>query len=149
MSIRLKKNFNLDRINLDLTKELNYVAQAIKSDHYQRLEVGLDANEKPMQPLSEVTIKAKGHDKILVETGKMRNLVIEKATKHKQRAILHPGNKQTYPGTDLTMADVGLKHQTGVPPKLPKREWFGVTKSAFARAVKIISQRIDQELRNA
>lgn len=43
----------------------------------------------------------------------MRNLIIEKATKAKQSVELHPGEKQKYKGTNVTMSDVGGYHQKG------------------------------------
>ena len=40
MSIKGDWNFDLNKINLDLSKELNRVAQLIRKDHHQRLEKG-------------------------------------------------------------------------------------------------------------
>jgi hypothetical protein len=71
-TINVSKNFNLNNIKLDLSKELNYAGDIIVKDHFQRLEKGLDANEKAMKPLKESTIKAKGFNQILVDKDKMR-----------------------------------------------------------------------------
>ena len=39
-AITIERNFNLNKITLDLTKELNRSAQIIKTDHFERLESG-------------------------------------------------------------------------------------------------------------
>ena len=72
-------------------RELNRAAQIIKLDHFQRLEKGqgIRGALKPSK---------KKIGKTLVESGKMRNLVIDKATKQTQEANVHPGQKQSYPG---------------------------------------------------
>ena len=73
----MTKNFDLKKINLDLTKELNQAGQIIKEDHFQRLDRGQGV-DGPMIP------SQKKSGKTLVDTGKMRKLVIEKATKMNQ-----------------------------------------------------------------
>jgi hypothetical protein len=148
MSITVEMNFDLSRINLDLSKELNLAGQIIKKDHFQRLEKGLDASGNHMTPLKKKTIKAKGSDKILVRTGKMRNLVIDKATPTKQEVRIHPGEKQRYPKSKVTMSDVGGFHQEGAG-NLPKREWFGVSKKAEKDIMKMVELRIERELERA
>jgi len=44
MSVTMEANFDLGKINLDLTKELNLAGQIIRKDHIHRLERGLDVN---------------------------------------------------------------------------------------------------------
>ena len=90
MNVEVTMDFNLAKINLDLSKELNTIGQIIKKDHYQRLESGQGV-KGGMQQLRSSTIKKKGHGKILVDTGKMRNLVIEEATKAYQMVEILPG----------------------------------------------------------
>ena len=140
-AITVTKNFDLNKISLDLTKELNQAGQIIKEDHFQRLDRGQGV-DGPMIP------SQKKSGKTLVDTGKMRKLVIEKATKMNQEVEIHPGRKQTYPGTDVTMSDVGGFHQSGAG-NLPVREWFGITKKSEQRIVKMMELEIEREIKRA
>ena len=146
--IKVKMDFDLRKINLDLSKELNLAGQIISKDHFTRLERGQDANEKQMTPLKDATIARKGFNQILVDTGKMRNLVVDEATKASQEVNIHPGERQKYKNSKVTMSDVGGFHQEG-NKNLPKREWFGISKKAEANITKMITHRIDRELRRA
>ena len=146
MSVTVTKNFDLGKINLDVHKELNLVGGIIKKDHYQRLESGQGINGK-MQSLAPSTIKRKGHGKILVDSGKMRNLVVDKATKTNQQVVVHPGTSN-YLKSNVSMDEVGEFHQKGTK-HLPKREWFGMTKNVERDAFRLIEARIERELKNA
>lgn len=137
----MTKNFDLKKINLDLTKELNLAGQIIKEDHFKRLDRGQGVSG-PMIPSQKTS------GKTLVNTGKMRKLVIDKATKMNQEVVVHPGEKQTYKGTDVTMSDVGGFHQFGAG-NLPVREWFGITKKAEKRIVKMMELEIEREIKRA
>ena len=140
-AITVTKNFDLNKITLDLTKELNRGAQIIKKDHFQRLEKG-----QGVRGVLKPSKKKSG--KTLVESGKMRNLVIEKATKQNQEANTHPGEKQSYPGTSVTMSDVGGFHQTGAGD-LPVREWFGITTKAEKDIMKMVELEIGRQIKRA
>jgi len=140
-AITVTKNFDLNKITLDLTKELNRGAQIIKKDHFQRLEKG-----QGVRGVLKPSKKKSG--KTLVESGKMRNLVIEKATKQNQEANIHPGEKQSYPGTSVTMSDVGGFHQTGAGD-LPVREWFGITTKAEKDIMKMVELEIERQIKRA
>ena len=140
-AITVTKNFDLNKITLDLTKELNRGAQIIKVDHFQRLEKG-----QGVRGMLKPSKKKAG--KTLVRSGKMRNLVIDKATKQKQEANVHPGEKQSYPGTSVTMSDVGGFHQEGAG-NLPVREWFGVTTKAEKRIMKMVELEIGRQIKRA
>lgn len=146
-TIDVSKKFNLNNINLDLSKELNYAGDIIVKDHFQRLERGLDANEKNMKPLKESTIKAKGFNQILVDKDKMRRLVRTRATSSKQSVLIKPGDKQKRKG-GVTNADIGLFHQQG-GKNLPQRQWFGITKTAEKKALMVIEKSIDKAIKNA
>jgi len=137
----MTKNFDLKKINLDLTKELNQAGQIIREDHFKRLDRGMGVSG-PMLP------SKKTGGKTLVRSGKMRKLVIEKASKMNQEVVIHPGEKQTYKDTDVTMSDVGGFHQFGAG-NLPVREWFGITKKAEQRIVKMMELEIDREIKSA
>ena len=140
-AITIEKNFDLRKISLDLTKELNRAGQIIKRDHFQRLERGQGVK-------GALVPSKKAIGKTLVNTGKMRNLVMDRATKQKQEVVLHPGRKQTYPGTNVTMSDVGEFHQFGAG-NLPVREWFGITKKSEQRIVKMMELEIEREIKRA
>ncbi len=177
MSVTVTKNFDLGRINLDLSRELNRAGEIIRRDHYQRLERGEGVDGSKMRALSPNTIAAKGNNKILVETGQMRNLVVDEANKTKQAIEIHPGERRRYKGANVTMSDVGGFHQEGTSsytitpkkakklsfktaggwvhtnkvnhPGLPKREWFGVSKDAEKQCINLMEERIERELRRA
>ena len=140
-AIVVTKDFDLNKITLDLTKELNRSAQIIKTDHFERLESGQGVK-------SALIPSKKAIGKTLVNTGKMRNLVIEKATKQKQEAVVHPGRKQNYPNSNVTMEDVGIFHQSGAG-NLPKREWFGITQKAEKRIIKMVELEIERQIQRA
>ena len=140
-AVTVTKNFDLNRINLDLTKELNTSGQIVRKDHFQRLEQGLGVK-------GVLTPSKKATGKTLVRTGKMRNLVVDKATKAKQQVNIHPGEKQTYPNSNITMSDVGGFHQEGAG-NLPKREWFGITKKAEKDIIKMVELEIERQIKRA
>ena len=140
-AITVTKNFDLNRINLDLTKELNTAGQIVRKDHFQRLEQGLGVK-------GVLTPSKKATGKTLVRTGKMRNLVVDKATKAKQQVNIHPGEKQTYPNSNITMSDVGGFHQEGAG-NLPKREWFGITVKAEKDIMKMVELEIERQIKRA
>ena len=135
------RNFNLNKIKLDLTKELNRAGQIVRNDHFQRLEQGLGVK-------GALTPSKKATGKTLVRTGKMRNLVVDKATKVKQEVNIHPGEKQTYPNSKVTMSDVGSFHQEGAG-NLPKREWFGITVKAEKDIMKMVELEIERQIKRA
>ena len=141
-------NFNLNKINLDLHRELNRAGEIISRDHFLRLESGKDVSGSQMTPLKGATIDRKGFNQILVDTGQMRNLVIERATKSNQVVEVHPGRIRKYKGTNVTMADVGGFHQKG-NKNLPKREWFGISSDAEKRIMKFMRDRIRREIISA
>ena len=140
-AITITKNFDLNKITLDLTKELNRSAQIIKEDHFQRLEKG-----QGVRGVLKPSKKKSG--KTLVESGKMRNLVIEKATKQNQEAEIHPGRIEKYKNSNVTMSDVGGFHQSG-EGNLPVREWFGVTTKAEKRIMKMVELEIERQIKRA
>jgi len=140
-AVTVTKNFDLNRINLDLTKELNTSGQIVRKDHFQRLEQGLGVK-------GVLTPSKKATGKTLVRTGKMRNLVVDKATKAKQQVNIHPGEKQTYPNSNVTMSDVGGFHQEGAG-NLPKREWFGITVKAEKDIMKMVELEIERQIKRA
>ena len=145
LNIDIRKKFNLGRVNLKLTKELNEAGRIIRKDHVTRLERGMGVDGNRMQELADSTIEAKGFDQILVNTGKMRNLEIERATAKKQEVILYPGKKEKR--GKVTNQQIGGFHQRG--DGVPERKWFGISQDAEKKAMRAIELRIDRALRNA
>jgi hypothetical protein len=146
MAVKIIKKFDLSKINLDLTKELNLFGQIVRKDHFQRLENGKSVDGGKMKSLKPSTILKKGSAKILVDTGKMRNLVINKASKKNQVVEIHPGKKLIRNG--VSNQQIGYYHQTGAG-NLPSREWFGISKEAENKGEKLMEHRIEQELNRA
>ncbi len=144
-------NFNLNKINLDLHRELNRAGEIISRDHFVRLESGKDVNGSRMTPLKDATIDRKGFNQILVDTDQMRHLIIDRATKTNQVVEVHPGRKKVYKTKSkkkVTMADVGSFHQIG-NKNLPKREWFGISENAEKRIVQFMRDKIRREVDSA
>ena len=173
-NIRIDKKFDLKKIKFDISKELNLGGFIVRQDHIDRLDRGLGVDGRSMTPLSPNTVASKGHSKILVDSDKMRRLNVKKATKQKQIVTISPGDKRKYPGTSVTQKDVGKFHQAGTSPYtitpktakslrfqtadgivytkkvnhpgLPKREWFGISKTVEGRVLKMVENRINREL---
>jgi len=152
-AITITKNFDLNKITLDLTRQLEIAGKVIRKEHVQRLERGQGV-KGPLAKLKSSTIakKTKGDyptnaSKPLVNTGDMRNLVY-KVDKQKQEVNIYPGRDKLYKGTKVTMSDVGGFHQKG-NTNLPKREWFGISNDANQRSERLMEERIEQELRRA
>jgi len=145
--IKVTKNFDLGKINLDLHKELNLAGQIIREDHNKRLQSGKGVDGSGMTPLKDATVKAKGFDQILVNSGSMGLLVIDKATTVNQEVNIHPGNKRKRK-SGVTNQELGGFHQDGAG-NLPKREWFGISKEAEAKSDKLIFLRINRIIDNA
>tara|TARA_R100000231_G_scaffold97749_1_gene73016 strand:- start:442 stop:888 length:447 start_codon:yes stop_codon:yes gene_type:complete len=142
----LEKHFDLSKIKLDLSKELNFAGDIIVKDHFERLNKGIGFKGTQMKSLKKSTIKRKGHDTILVDEDKMRRLVRSRASKSKQFVNIHPGKKQLR--GKVTNQQIGLYHQTGAG-NLPKREWFGISKKAEQQSLKAVELRIEKLLRDA
>tara|TARA_R100000664_G_scaffold12586_1_gene20186 strand:+ start:1847 stop:2287 length:441 start_codon:yes stop_codon:yes gene_type:complete len=143
LEIDIDKKFNLGKLNLDLHKELNFAGDIIVKDHTDRLERGQGVNG-PMQDLADSTIETKGFNQILVHEDKMRHLNRKDATKANQLITIFPGNERKRNGK--TNAQIGAYHQEG-GGNLPKREWFGITKQAENKCLKLIENKIDKILR--
>ena len=143
LNIDISKKFNLKKINLNLTKELNEAGKVIRLDHITRLEKGTGVDGNPMKALQPSTIKSKGSDKILVDTGQMRNLDMQRATPSNQVVTLFPGKKRKR--GKVTNQQIGGFHQRG--DGVPERKWFGISREAEKKAMKAIELRIDRILR--
>jgi hypothetical protein len=148
MSVTVTKNFDLGRINLDLSRALNEAADVVVLDIEDGIKAGRDITGSPMTKLQPDTIadkRKKGYPSprtALFATGTMKKVYIPKskrANKTRQVVEIIVAKKRD---------DVGVYHQKG-GGNLPKREWFGISKTAEKRAFNLLEMRVEQELRRA
>jgi hypothetical protein len=155
--IEIEKNFDLGKIHFDLHKELNLAAQIIIKDITGRVDKGVDLSNSALKPLKSTTIKAKRRkgsprpETPLYDTGRMagrgskkgiggRGLYItDRATKAKQQVTL---------STARDRREIGNYHNEGAG-RLPKREWFGISKDAENSIDKMVEMRIERMLESA
>ena len=143
LTIDIEKQFNLKKLKLDLHKELNEAGKIIRKDHSSRLERGMGVSG-PLENLADSTVEAKGFDQILVNTGKMKNLVLNRATKANKEMTIHPGKAKKR--GKVTNQQIGSFHQEG-GGNLPKREWFGITRDAEKKSLRAIELKVERILR--
>lgn len=175
--MKVKKNFSLKKIvrQLDLTREINLMADAITNDHKKRGRFGIGIHGRKLKKLKGGTIAQKRATNKpkpripLYGEGIMTNVVVtQRANKANQQARIKPPKSRQ---------EVGVYHQNGTRPftitarngkvlgpmynsrgqkffaksvrngGLPKREWFGVTKEMEAKGLKRIARKIDRALK--
>ena len=175
--MKIRKNFSLEKVvrKLDLTREINLMADSIVADHKKRGKLGVGIKGRKLKKLRPSTIhskRAKGSSRPrtpLYDTGTMVDVsVVNRATKTNQRArIVPPKSRQ----------DIGTYHQNGTRPYsirprtanalgpiynhrgstffarkvrhtgVPKREWFGITKEQEQKGLRRLARKIDMALR--
>tara|TARA_X000001382_G_scaffold79931_1_gene56174 strand:- start:213 stop:740 length:528 start_codon:yes stop_codon:yes gene_type:complete len=175
--MRIRKNFNLQKVirGLDLTREINLMADSVVADHKKRGKYGIGLNGKKLKKLRPSTVhskRAKGSSKPrtpLYDTGTMVDVsVVNRASRDSQKARIKPPKSRQ---------DIGGYHQNGTRPYtikprnanalgpiynnrggtffarevrhtgVPKREWFGITKEQERKGLKRIARKIDMALR--
>ena len=146
-SFGMKKNFDLGKINLELSEEINDIAGMIVKYHKDILDSGMDIHGKPFKKLRPNTIaqkSAKGYKdprKILVATGTMQKFPpFKKATASSQMATIKPAQSRM---------KIGAYHNVGGRKNLPKREWYGITDKIADKAFKFLMKEIDRRLERA
>ena len=118
--------------NLDLSKQVNRVAQMIVEDIKKGINDSQDIHGKPFTKLEQTTIDRKGHDKPMIDKGKMKEVYIKtRASQGSTRAEIGMNVR------DRKIASV--VHNQGLPPH-KKREWFGVSDKAEKKADKMVKQ---------
>ena len=142
--VKVIRNINWD--GLELHNEVNIIADIIKLDIINGVRQGTDINGSPFQPLAESTLRQKRRkgqpDAPLIAKGQM-NVVYTKprATKGKEIAGI-----QVPKGRDgVNRIVVGDIHNKGIG--LPKREWFGISKTALKKLDKSLKLRLKEKLR--
>lgn len=175
--MKIRKNFNLQKIvrQLDLTNEINLMADSIVADHKKRGKYGIGLNNKKLKKLQSSTVhskRAKGSPRPrtpLYDTGTMVDVsVVNRASRQNQKARIRPPKSRQ---------EIGGYHQNGTRPYtikprtanalgpiynsqggtffarevrhtgVPKREWFGITKEQEQKGLKRIARKIDIALR--
>jgi len=141
MKLNVTKNFNLNNISLDLSRELNIGIDMIAADIEQGIDQGGNMG-KSFERNAPMTIKKKGFDHPLLETGNMKNadkMIKSKATKTHQTATLKPSpnniNKVVY-------------NNFGTPT-IPKREFWGISKDSEKKILAAVNQKLEREINNA
>ena len=64
-------------LNMDFSDEMEHVHQMLVEDHEKYFDMEMSPQGNPWAPLSPVTVAAKGHGTILVDTDEMRRSLVE------------------------------------------------------------------------
>mgnify|MGYP001191183795 CR=1 FL=1 len=143
-TITITKNFDLNKISLDLTKELNLAGGMVVKDIVKKNQSGLDINGKTIKPLSPNTIAAKsGSDpsRALYDTGRMIGRGSVKGVGGRG-PYLSKKAKKTDQETIISVAkdreSIGVYHNEGtkpytITPKRAKKLSF-ITKDGWVNA---------------
>ncbi len=138
--VKVEMNFNLNKIKLDFSKELNRSAEIITHDIVNGIEAGGNFGKK-WKRNAPSTIAKKGFDKPLYETGAMQWLPKKKkATPQNQEAIIGVSPKREF---------IGEIHNYGLNPRIPQREWFGISEKAKSRIYTMMEEKIKMEIDRA
>lgn len=142
--VKVIRKINWD--GLELHNEVNIIADIIKLDIINGVRIGTDINGSPFQPLAESTLRQKRRkgqpDAPLIAKGQMHVVYTKpRATKGKEIAGI-----QVPKGRDgVNRIVVGDIHNKGIG--LPKREWFGIAKTALKKIDKSLKLRLKEKLR--
>ena len=152
-AITITKNFDLNKISLDFTKELNLSGGMVIKDIVKKNQGGLDINGSTIKPLRPNTIAAKrGSDpsRALYDTGRMIGRGSVKGVGGRG-PYLSKKAKKTDQETIVSVAkdreSIGVYHNEGMG--LPKREWFGISKGIIKDIMRMIELRIEDRIRRA
>jgi len=141
MAMSISKNFNLNNIKFDLSKELNNSIDIVALDIKKGIEKGVQF-EVPFKRNAPMTIKKKGFDHPLKETGLMMNetkMIKGKASQNNQIATLLPNEKRI---------DIALWNDRGTDD-IPARPFWGISKKVENEIIKRIEGKIEQEIKRA
>lgn len=141
IDMKINKNFNLKNIKLDLHNELNDGLDVIADDIQKGIQQGRQFGA-PFIRNADSTIKKKGFDHPLKETGLMMNpnkMIKRKASRGRQIAKLYPNEERT---------DIAYWNHEGTDD-IPARPFWGISKDAEKRILAKVDQEIERELRRA
>ncbi len=159
--VNLKKTFSFGKLakKLDniIVADVNALGNAINKAIQDGIDSGKDINGQPFAPLEPIT-KELGGTKPLNRTGNMRKTKKTPATIAKKQFVIEMVGKSKK-GKGRQHRVYGAFHNTGFKQtnkkqwfygsKVPKREWFGITKKSEKNCLRLIELKIDKILRNA
>ena len=128
-----RKKWNNNAINLARKLDklivdhyLNPLGSRITKEIVGGLKKGKDIDGNNFKPLSDFTIKSKGHDRILDDSGSLKNSVrkIPATESNPQFEIKVTGKAAQYGGKHNK--EGGFKSESG--HQVPQRKWFGISK---------------------
>lgn len=135
---KITKNFDLRKIKLDLSRELNAGAKIVKDDIGRGIDNGSQFGKR-FAELDPKTAARKGHDRPLIDKGILKDpeqMQVTEATVAKQEVSILPA---------LDRVDVSFWNHFGTD-NIPAREHWGVSKRAFNRVMKLIETRIRKDI---
>lgn len=141
MKMDITKNFNLKNISLDLSREMNVSIDYIASDIEQGIDQGRQFG-KNFLPNAEKTVKKKGFNHPLKETGIMKNankMDKTRAKEYDKAAILAPSEENL---------DKVAYNNYGTDT-IPARQFWGISEDAEKKSLAFAEQKIERELRDA
>ena len=121
----LKLSKKLDALIVD--KFLNPLGNRLNKRIQDGLRDGKDIHDKPFEPLSDFTIQKKGHDKILVDSGTLKDSVRKKPATHNNPVVQLSVQGRARKYADKHLQKGGFISDTG--NQVPQREWFGMPKT--------------------
>jgi hypothetical protein len=141
IDMKITKDFDLGRVSLDLSKELNDGIDIIADD----INKGIEEKQqfgKAFPDNAESTEKKKGFNHPLKDTGLMKDpdrMIKKKATRTRQVAELYPNERR---------ANIAYWNQNGTD-RIPRRPFWGISEDAKKRIFRLVERRIDKALRDA
>lgn len=124
---------------MDFSESLRFIGVDLRLDHEGFFDREASPAGLPWKPLSPLTIAAKGHSTILVDTGEMKNSVTVKG---------HPNAIQRIAGNELvwgTRDPKAAKHQYGIG--VPQRSFVGFTPNRVDGAAEEIATSVVEQLK--
>jgi|TARA_R100001530_G_C4302047_1_gene150723 hypothetical protein len=137
-AIRVEKNFNLNKMDFNLSKQINWAVDLIARD----IESGIDRGGqfgKRFKPNAKSTERKKGFNHPLKDTGLMKDqkqMVKVDATKGSPTGKLMPNEKRI---------DIGFYNQAGTNT-IPSRPWFGISSTAERKIMKEMENQINRRI---
>lgn len=150
IDVKIKRNFNLNRIKCDFSKELNEGIDVIALD----IQRGIDKQSqfgKPLPRNEESTLRRKrakgwGEKSLIAEKKWMRDsgkMIKTKARQNRQVATLIP--KEERVDVAYWLQEEGVKTKHGIK----HYNFWGISKKAEQEIMLRVKARIHQELRSA
>jgi len=137
-AITIEKDFDLKKLDLDLSKQINWAIKLIAKD----IENGIDAGAqfgKRFKPNAKSTADRKGFNHPLKDTGLMKDqkrMIKRIATKANPTGELLPNAKRI---------DIGFYNQAGTNT-IPSRPWFGISSDAERKIITKMTEELKRRI---